>query len=312
MHPLKTQEFNCKSAFRKLDSENRILKVEKVPLVINSTCITIDIPQYVYSDKNELKLMELDDRACTISNLISTCDDMYPQNKTISQCLMNSNCTLKEAICRPRQFIYHYTGVLVSGHESLSLKFIKKNADQHENKIITREFSKFGLAWVSWDEAEYIQYDGLRLSSPSHTTDLMTVEYPRNQSTDWWTLLTNTSIKFQDEKKSREVQNDLSDLKHVIYSNKEHGDKHEFVYIVVLINSAVITAMIGVLFVMHCSCRQCLTKCITRLTIRESFEMVPQSGEPPYDTAHDVANEPRHELELESASKPVAPRVIAV
>ena len=143
MHPLKTQEFNCKSAFRKLDSENRILKVEKVPLVINSTCITIDIPQYVYSDKNELKLMELDDRACTISNLISTCDDMYPQNKTISQCLMNSNCTLKEAICRPRQFIYHYTGVLVSGHESLSLKFIKKNAppDQHENKIITREFS---------------------------------------------------------------------------------------------------------------------------------------------------------------------------
>ena len=87
----------------------RLYKVEKVPLVINRTCITIDIPQYVYSAKNELKLMELDDRTCTFSNLISMCDDMYPQNKTISQCLINSNCTLIEAICRPRQFIYHYT-----------------------------------------------------------------------------------------------------------------------------------------------------------------------------------------------------------
>ena len=28
VHPLKTQEFNCNSTFRKLDSENIILKVE--------------------------------------------------------------------------------------------------------------------------------------------------------------------------------------------------------------------------------------------------------------------------------------------
>ena len=302
------------------DSEcYRLYKVEKVPLVINNTCITIDIPQFVYSDRdNALNLMELDDRACTISNLISTCDDMYPQNKTISDCLMNNNCTLKEAVCRPRQFIYHYTGVLVSGHGGLELKFIKKNPKHHENKIITREFNKFGLAWVSWDEAEYIQYDGLRLSSPTHTTNLVTVKYPRNQSSDWWNLLTNTSITIKDLNKKKQIDDDLEDLKHVIYSNKQHEGQLGFVNIVLLMNSVFIVLIIGILIIMHCSCRQHLTKCITRLTTRAPFEMLPQLGEPPNDDTNDVtnsndaANEPRNELELKSVAKPATPRVIAI
>ena len=138
----------------------RLYKVEKVPLVINNTCISIDIPKYVYAKKDTFLLMELDDRSCIIGNLISICDDMFPQNNTYSACIMESNCTLSKSACKPKQFIYHHTGVLFSGQGNLN--FIKKNPDHHENKIIERKFSKFGLAWVSWEEAVYVQYDGLK------------------------------------------------------------------------------------------------------------------------------------------------------
>ena len=60
----------------------RLYKVEKVPLLINNTFIFIDIPKYVYAKKDKFLLMELDDRSCIIGNLISTCDDMFPQNNT--------------------------------------------------------------------------------------------------------------------------------------------------------------------------------------------------------------------------------------
>ena len=187
--------------------------VEKVPLVINNTCITIDIPQYVYTQKNKFSLVELDDRACKINNLISMCDDMFPQNRTLSACLMKSNCTLRESVCRPKQFIYHYTGVLFSGKGSLN--FIKKNPSHHENKIKEKEFSKFGIAWVSWEEAEYVQYDGLRLSGPAHATNLVTVTYPGDHSAEWWELLTNASSEFK-KYETHDILVDLHDLKHVI------------------------------------------------------------------------------------------------
>ena len=48
-----------------------------------------------------------------------------------------------------------------------SLTYIKKNPDHRENKILTKQFSKFGLAWVPWEEAGYVQYEGIRVSAPS-------------------------------------------------------------------------------------------------------------------------------------------------
>ena len=241
----------------------RLYKIEKVPLMINDTCITIETSKFVYSKKEDFSIRELDYRSCTIGSLISICDDLSPQNKNESSCIMKSNCTLSTSACEPNQFIYHYTGILFSGQGSLS--FIKKNPDHNENKIIKRKFSKFGLAWVSWEEAEYVQYGGLRVSGPTHVTNLVTVMYPRNQSADWWTILSTSNFKTQHD--TQEIMEDLNDLKHVIDSTEQHKHTSSMVKLVVFANSIAIFAIIGTFMVLHCSkdtwlkCFQFLCKC---------------------------------------------------
>ena len=145
---------------------------------------------------------------------------MFPQNNTYSACIMESNCTLSKSACKPKQFIYHHTGVLFSGQGTLN--FIKKNPDHHENKIIERKFSTFGLAWVSWEEAVYVQHDGLKLSGPTQATNIVTVTYPVSLSSDWWDILNNASASLRDEYKTKGILDDLHDLKHVIASAEQH------------------------------------------------------------------------------------------
>ena len=86
--------------------------------------------------------------------------------------------TLLEVPCDPTRFVYHHTGLLISGQGKLS--YIKKSLSKHENKILTKDFSDLGIAWVPWSEADYVQYKNVRVSAPSQITNVLTVFYGKS------------------------------------------------------------------------------------------------------------------------------------
>ena len=95
-----------------------LFKVDKIPLVINGTCLTVQSTKYMFSKTAEYEFMDLNEESCDIRDLISICNEIVPQNLNRSTCIDGNNCELKQTSCEPTRFIYHYTGILVSGQGS--------------------------------------------------------------------------------------------------------------------------------------------------------------------------------------------------
>ena len=135
-------------------SRYSLFKVEKIPLNLNGTCFLVDSPKFVYKMKEEWKFINLNKHSCKINDLVTLCYETVPQpEKQHFRCVTDLvDCTLIPVNCLPIKFIYHYSGVLISG--SGEVAYINKDPDHHKNKIVTIPFSKIGVAWIPWKNAE--------------------------------------------------------------------------------------------------------------------------------------------------------------
>ena len=138
--------------------------------------------------------IDLNEDSCNINDLVSICYETVPQSRVKSSCIHdNENCSFTEVPCHPTKYVYHYSGVLLSGTDKLF--YLKRNAARNEKRIVTKSFSKLGVAWVSWNEAEYVQYRDIKVESPSHITTVLTVAYPRQQLQRWEETILNHSLQ---------------------------------------------------------------------------------------------------------------------
>ena len=170
-----------------------LFKIEKVPISMNGKCFYVDSPRFMYKKEEEWSFIDLNEDSCSITDLVSVCYETVPQTRVKSSCLHdNVNCTFTEVQCQKTRYVYHYSGVLVSGQENLF--FLKKSPLPHEARIISRKFSEVGVAWVTWKEAEYVQYGGMRVDSPSYVTSVVKVNYTEDQLQMWTRMLINQSL----------------------------------------------------------------------------------------------------------------------
>ena len=238
-----------------------LFKIEKVPLIVNDVCMVVDSPKYMYHNNSNWEFFDLNIHSCFLSQLVSICYETVPQTRMKSTCLHSAiNCTFTTVPCGTPKYVYHYSGVLVSG--TGELYYLKRNANQVEARIIGRKFSDVGVAWVSWNEAEYVQYHEMQVSSPSQITTVIVVNYPDYITDRWSKTLFNRSIvdKFVSNISDlNSIIGQLESLQQLNSVEKLIGSSH--VPILVYINSGLIL-LIAVFVACKYSC--CIEFCKSR------------------------------------------------
>lgn len=229
---------------------HKLLKIERVPLKINNVCMLVDAPKYMYKSKNLWEFFDLNDQSCFITELISICYETVPQTRIKSPCLHNANCTEKVIPCMDPSYVYHYSGVLISG--TGMLHYLKKNAKQLENRIVTKEFSKVGIAWVSWNEAEYVQYNVMRLNSPSHVTTVLNVNYPDALVNKWVSKLLNRSISVNKKFNKSDFQSFTDQLELLKLNTRETSHTNQYhIIVLVYVNSSILGLLVIFIICSH-------------------------------------------------------------
>ena len=168
-------------------NEFPLYKVEQIPILYNNTCMRTVLHEYVFLRHG--KYVGLAKDSCIINELVSFCYEQIEENRTCS-CLQRSNtCTLQPANCNILDYVYDYSGVMIRGTGTLF--YLKRNVVVGELRIQQRNFSKFGVAFVSWVEAEYIQYKDIRVESPEYITTVIHENYTLDMERIWFQMITS-------------------------------------------------------------------------------------------------------------------------
>lgn len=144
-----------------------------------------------------------------MNELVSVCYETVPQSRDRSPCLHKLvNCSFTKTSCG-LHYAYHYSGVLLSGKGQVL--YLKKHIPAGGVRIWSRDFNKHGLVYVSWKEAEYVQYGEFKVTSPFYVSSAITVRYPDSLLKHWALHINSTHSSFKSEK--NDIAQMLADIK---------------------------------------------------------------------------------------------------
>lgn len=241
-----------------------LFKVDKVPVTHAGRCFNVEMSQYLY--KNNWHYVELNHESCMITDTVSVCYLTEPQSVEKSSCMHTGSCRLNETPCKYGRYVYHYSGVLISGIGELD--YLKSTTTSGEQLIAKKAFSEWGIAWVSWDEAIYVQYGNVRVYAPEYKSTIVEIEYPKIFYDTWASSLSNYV--------ANDIESQLSKLKKDIESEDSVSSSTEQ-SVLLYVNSALIGVLFIFIAVLHH--RQVGSWLRTRRPRKPSREQVPTEME---------------------------------
>lgn len=172
-----------------------LFEVDQVPIQHKNACLKTVLPEFMF--KSGENFVGLSKTSCVMGELVSLCYEKIPDGRRNTCLTKAENCTFERASCEEVHYIYSFSGVLVSGSPDDDLLILNKNVSRDEKKIATRKFSAFGVCFIAWEEAAYVQYKGLKIESPDHIVSVTWMNYTANYTLDWSTVVERGSFKSQ-------------------------------------------------------------------------------------------------------------------
>ena len=160
-----------------------LYQVNVVPIHHDSVCLETSLPGFVY---NRSGLLVGTGNSCKMGELVSLCYERVPDTPLVADsCLGRAiNCTFALASCSVTRYVYDFSGILIGGKPGDKLYVLNRIVGPGEDKIADGKFSEFGVAFVPWSKAKYVQYRDIRIESPESIISVVSTHTP-NYTVDW-------------------------------------------------------------------------------------------------------------------------------
>ena len=158
-------------------------QVDVVPIHHEGVCLKTKLPGFMFNQSGNLVGIG---SSCKIGELVSLCYERIPDSPSFANnCLGEAvNCSFDVVSCSPTRYAYDFSGILIGGKPGDELFTLTREEVPGENEISNIGFSKYGVKFVPWSEARYVQYKGVRIESPEGIISEVTTHSP-NYTVEW-------------------------------------------------------------------------------------------------------------------------------